>query len=407
LQTEQHPIVAADNRGAQIRVLELRSVRGTGGGPEKTILYGAACAKTNRIAVTVCYLRDARDTTFGIDARAAGLPIAYQEIRERHSFDPSVWPALLRVVREGKFDIVHSHEYKSDLLALALGRMTGVMPLATAHGWTGHSWRERRLYYPADRFLLRWFPRVVAVSSEIRDTLIHAGVRRDRVTTVPNGIDPDMFRRDRCLDPVVRAELGVRPGARVIGAVGRLEPQKRFDVLLEAFARARRRRPELKLFIVGDGSQRGAIADQAAALGIDDAVRLLGHRHDIARLHHAFDLFVQSADYEGTPNAVLEAMALENPVIATDAGGTRDILRDGLDGVIVPCGNAAALADAVECALIDHESATARAAEARRRVEDHLSFARRTQRLELIYQEMADSQATPPDVSSIHSYAKR
>ena len=303
MQTEQHPIVAADNRGAQIRVLELRSVRGTGGGPEKTILYGAACANTNRIAVTVCYLRDARDTTFGIDARAAGLPIAYQEICERHSFDPSVWPALLRVVREGKFDIVHSHEYTSDLLALALGRMTGVMPLATAHGWTGHSWRERRLYHPADRFLLRWFPRVVAVSSEIRDTLIHAGVRRDRVTTVPNGIDPDMFRRDRCLDPVVRAELGVRPGARVIGAVGRLEPQKRFDVLLEAFARARRRRPELKLFIVGDGSQRGAIADQAAALGIDDAVRLLGHRHDIARLHHAFDLFVQSADYEAKATA--------------------------------------------------------------------------------------------------------
>jgi glycosyltransferase involved in cell wall biosynthesis len=407
LQTENRPVVDADAPAPQIRVLELRSVRGTGGGPEKTILYGAACAATDRIAVTVCYLRDARDTTFGIDTRAAGLPIAYQEIRERHSFDPSVWPTLLGVVRGGRFDIVHSHEYKSDLLALALGRVTGVIPLATAHGWTGHSWRERHLYYPADRYLLRRFPRVVSVSTEIRDTLIRAGVRRDRITTLPNGIDPGVFRRDRSLDAVVRAELGLQPGELAVGAVGRLEPQKRFDVLLDAFARAQRRVPALKLFIVGDGSQRRVIADRVAQLGIDHAVRLLGHRHDVARLHHAFDLFVQSADYEGTPNAVLEAMALENPVIATDAGGTRDILRDGLDGVIVPCGNPVALADALERALIDRESTIARARAARLRVEHHLSFARRTRRLEAIYHDLAASTPTPDDVSSLHSYAKQ
>lgn len=390
-----------------IRVLELRSVRGTGGGPEKTILHGAACAASDRVSVTVCYLRDLRDATFAIDARASDLPIDYHEIRERHSFDSGVWRALRRVVRDKKIDIVHAHEYKSDLLALALWRATGVIPLATVHGWTGHSWRERRLYYPADKYLLRWFPRIVAVSGEIRDTLIAAGVRRDRVTTLPNGIDPDVFRRDRSRDAAVRAELGLTPRDIAIGAVGRLETQKRFDVLLEAFATARQRMPALMLFIAGEGSLRQALAAQIAQLGLEGACRLLGHRHDIVRLHHAFDLFVQSSDYEGTPNAVLEAMALENPVIATDAGGTRDILRDGIDGLVVRCNDPNALATAIERTIADRAAAMIRARAARARVEQQLSFERRTRHLEAIYADLVPSTAAASDSHAWQSYERR
>src|SRR3989442_15253236 len=105
-----------------IRVLELRSVRGTGGGPEKTILSGAARANRSRLAVTVCYLRDARDDAFSVDARARELPIEYIEIRERHSFDLRVWPVLRRTIAERRIDIVHAHEYKTDAYALALAR---------------------------------------------------------------------------------------------------------------------------------------------------------------------------------------------------------------------------------------------------------------------------------------------
>src|SRR5579872_6172619 len=101
-----------------IRVLELRSVRGTGGGPEKTILLGAKRTDRRRFAVTVCYLRDRRDDAFAVANRAEVRDVDYVEIPERHSFDPSVWPALRKLVRERRIDIVHAHEYKSDLLAL-------------------------------------------------------------------------------------------------------------------------------------------------------------------------------------------------------------------------------------------------------------------------------------------------
>jgi len=375
-----------------IRVLELRSVRGTGGGPEKTILYGAARADARCFAVTVCYLRDARDGVFGIDRRARDLPIDYLEIPERHSFDPRVWPSLLRTVRERRIDIVHAHEYKTDVYALALARAAGATPLATAHGWTGHSPRERRFYYPVDRQLLRWYPRVIAVSSEIRDTLQRAGVRPDRIVTLPNGIDAAAFRRDRAAERDVRAELGLTPRDVAVGSVGRLEPQKRFDLLIDAVAALRLDRP-VKLFIVGDGSQREALERHAKARGIAASCRLLGHRADVSRLHHAFDLYVQSSDYEGTPNTVLEAMALETPVVSTSAGGTCDVLRDGVDGLLVPCGDAAAIARAIERTVGDAAAARTRVAAARARVERELSFEHRTRTLERIYERLFESRS--------------
>ena len=167
---------------APIRVLELRSVRGTGGGPEKTIMLSAAASDRRDFHVTVCYIRDARDSVFALDRKAATLGIDYVEVCERHSFDPAVWPALVRLVRDRQIDIVHSHEHKTDLLAYFLGRRQGVVPLATAHGWVGQSWKEK-LYYEGDKRLLTRFPRVIAVSDEIRRTLVRYGAS-DRITVV-------------------------------------------------------------------------------------------------------------------------------------------------------------------------------------------------------------------------------
>jgi glycosyltransferase involved in cell wall biosynthesis len=372
-----------------IRVLELRSVNGTGGGPEKTILQGAAAADPSRYAVTVCYLRAREDPLFGIGARAGRLGIDYQEVPERHPLDSGVFSALRRLVCQRGIGIVHAHDYKTDVLALLLARAERVVPLATVHGWTGHSRRERWLYYPLDKRLLPRFPRLIAVSGTIRRELLRRGVRPERVSTVLNGIDPRAFRRDPARGPAVRAALGIAPDDVVLGAVGRLEPQKRFDRLLEVFAALRQGRPQLRLFLVGEGSTRGELETAARRLGIEGDCRLLGQRSDVADLHHAFDLFVQSSDYEGTPNVVLEAMALETPVVATDAGGTGELIEHGVHGLIVPPGDPVRLRAAIAIALADREGTARRAAAARERIEGPLSFAARMRAVEGIYQELA------------------
>lgn len=370
-------------------MLELRSVWGTGGGPEKTILLGAAQADPARYAITVCYLRDERDKIYGIDERAQRLPVDYVEIREKHSLDPSVWPKLRALVRERSIDIVHAHDYKINLLTWLLAKREPVIPMSTVHGWTGHTARERLLYYPADRWVLARYPRLVAVSQHIKDVLVRAGARPGRVDVVLNAIDPDAFRRDRSRDAGARAALGIPADATVMGAVGRLEPQKNFALLIDAFARLAGDFPGTVLVIAGDGTARLDLEAHAKAKGLGARIRLLGHRDDVDVVHHALDLFVQSSDYEGTPNAVLEAMAFENPVVATSAGGTGEVALDGKQALIVPCGDGAALERAIRSCLTDSRSARERATAARRRVEGDLSFRTRMARVESIYDELA------------------
>ena len=371
-----------------IRVLELRSVRGTGGGPEKTILLGAAMADPKRAQVTVCYLRDQRDTVFSIDERAVQAGVDYVEIPERHSFDPTVWPTLRRLIEARQIDLVHAHDYKTDILALLLAKATGVAALSTVHGWTGHSTRERLCYYPVDKKVLSRFSRLIAVSSEIGRELTRYGAEPSRITTVLNGIDPRQFRRDPSRVPAARAALGLVADDIAIGAVGRLEPQKRFDLLLEAFAVVHARRPNTRLFIVGDGSQRDWLSQQIQALRLTESCTLVGHASDVRPSHHAFDLFVQSSEYEGTPNAVLEAMALETPIVATDAGGTAELVQDGVHGRILPIGRVDRLIHAMQEALADSNAARKMADRARLRVEGELSFESRVRRVEGIYAEM-------------------
>ena len=371
-----------------VRVLELRSVFGTGGGPEKTILMGAAMADPTSAHVTVCYMRDQRDGIFAIDARARDAQVEYVEVRERHSFDPRVWTKLRQLVSDRQIDLVHAHDYKTNLLALLLSKSCGVAALSTVHGWTGHSPRERYLYYPADKRVLARFPRLIAVSTDIANELIRHGAPPERVTTVLNAIDPSAFHRDPARVADARARLGLQPDHIAIGAVGRLEPQKRFDLLLDAFAVLRQRNPRLHLIIAGDGSLRKALDDQRAQLGLHDHVTLTGHITDVTSLHHALDLFVQSSDYEGTPNAVLEAMAMETPIVATEAGGTAELVHDGVHGRIVPIGRGDKLMYAISAALLDPGATRRMMARARQRVEGELSFESRVRKVEGIYREL-------------------
>ena len=374
-----------------IRVLELRSVRGTGGGPEKTILLTAARTDLARIKVTVCYIRDARDRVFAIGERARALGVDYVEPVERGSFDPRILAELTALIASRDIDIIHAHDYKTDVLTWFLARRTGAIPLSTAHGWSGHSVRERWLYYPLDKWLLARYPRVIAVSSDVRGELLQYGARDDRVTVVLNGIDVEQCRRDPARSLVARHAFGLTSEEIAIVAVGRLEPEKRFDLLLRAFAPLAAGRPELKLFIAGDGSSRQMLEAERERLGLGRASRLLGHVADPADVYQAADVFVQSANNEGTPNAVLEAMAFEVPIVATDAGGTRELIRHGEHGLVVPRGDESALSAAIGSVITDRAAARYRAESARARVESDLAFKTRVRRVDAIYEELVDA----------------
>ena len=367
-----------------IHILELRSVRGTGGGPEKTILLGAARSDPEKYLVTVCYIRDKRDRIFGPELKAIGLPVEYLEVIEKNSFDFGIIPKLRKVIRDKNIDIIHAHEYKTNFLALLLAKTNNVVPLSTAHGWTGHSTREQ-FYYWADKIILKRFPKIIAVSSQIRNELLSKGIAGNKVEVILNGIDPNAFQRNESQCTAARETLRLPPEKTIIGSVGRLEPEKNFDFLLEVFAELNKNDKNIYLIIAGDGNLKTHLESRINQLNIAESCKLLGHQADISLIHHALDIYIQSSDYEGTANSVLEAMALQTPVIATDVGGTSELIRDNIDGIIIPPRDHNALRQAINKVIKNRKVSTLHVDSARKRVETELSFENRMKKLEVIY----------------------
>jgi glycosyltransferase involved in cell wall biosynthesis len=375
--------------GSPLRVLVVRGVDGTGGGADKIILRNAASVDRDRIQMTLCFMRHRDDPEFDFDRRCADQQLDYCEVLHRGAADRSVLPQLREQVRRLQPQIIHSHDYKANFYATLLARHGGPRRLATSHGWTGDGWRERMVYYPGDKLLLSRFPGVIAVSDPIRQTLIRWGARPARVRVLLNGVDPDAYRRDASVRRRMREQLGWGEDQVVLGGVGRVERQKRFDVLLDALALLRTDLPHLKLVIAGDGRLLPELREQVQRLGLNDTVRLLGHCSRMRDLYQALDVLVQSSDYEGTPTVVVEAMAMQIPIVATDVGGTGQLISDQQHGLLVPPRRPDQLASAIRQILIHPAAAQQRVAAARQRVETVLSFHQRVAALQQIYHELA------------------
>ena len=157
---------------------------------------------------------------------------------------------------------------------------------------------------------------------------------------------------------------------------------------MAAFAAIKPSNRPLLLVIAGEGPARNELEAAAARLNLGDRCRLIGLQSDMPLVHHTLDLLVQSSESEGTPNVVLEAMAFETPIVATDVGGTSELVRSEVDGLLVRPGEADVLTAAMERVILRPDEAKRRAASARARVETHLSFDARLHRIETIYDEL-------------------
>ncbi len=205
----------------------------------------------------------------------------------------------------------------------------------------------------ADRWLAPLTDRAIAVSGSTRDFLVRERfVPAARVRLIWNGAPLDEFApvpRERAL--AVRRALGISDDALVVGAVGRLSDQKGHRYLVDAAARILDERPEVRFLVAGDGDRMDSLKTQARDLGIAEQVVFAGHRTDIPDVLGAIDVLAISSLYEGTPLALFEAMAAGKAIISTAVDGCREVLSDGETGLLVPPGDAAALAEGLLKAL--------------------------------------------------------
>ncbi|AGP33320.1 glycosyltransferase [Sorangium cellulosum] len=340
------------------------------GGPERQTVQAARILRDRgacEVSFAVIPHREAKvaDNPLVVGARAEGFEA--EPLALARGYDLLEGARRLRAIAARlRPDVVCTVGYKADLLALGLRGRGAPRVLAVARGWTGEDLKVR-LFEWADRRTLRWHDGVVVVSEAQRAAVRACGVSEARIFHVPNAID-----LDRMPPPVPRArllaELGLDASVRLVGAVGRISPEKGQRSLVEAFAAVARADPRAALVLVGDGPDEAAVRADVAARGLGDRARLLGLRRDGAQLIGALDVLALPSRTEGLPNVVLEAFAYGTPVVASAVGGVPELVLDGETGWLVPPGRPDALARALLDALARPEEAGARATRARARL---------------------------------------
>ncbi|MEQ9398228.1 MAG: glycosyltransferase [Longimicrobiales bacterium] len=257
----------------------------------------------------------------------------------------ALW-ALVRLFRRERPSVVHTHTAKAGTLGRLAALLAGVP--VRIHTFHGHvlggeyfSPLRTRVFLEIERQLARATNRLVVLTRrqavEMADGLRVAP--RDRFTVVPLGLDMARFRAvdPQAARPAARAALGLTDDQRVVGIVGRLVPIKNHELFLDAFARLRAREGEgLRAVVVGGGEREAALRRYAADQGLEGAVLWLGWRRDLPSLYPAFDLVALTSHDEGTPVALLEALAAGIRVVARDVGGVAEVLSDAGAGTVVP-----------------------------------------------------------------------
>ena len=309
-----------------------------------------------------------------------GIDVSYMA---RHKFDPATFPALLKVLREKRADIVHLHGYGATTFGRMCAWRMGIP--AILHEDANHGdtpWFEK----VADRLLAPHTYIAIAVSESTGEFTTRARLMpAERTKVVYLGAPLDEFARPRSDAEIAaaRQSLGIAPGTIAIGTITRLMPSKGNQYLIEAAPKILEKHPDVRFFIVGEGELQGELEARARALGLGDRLIFSGFQRDVAAALSAFDLVVFPSLWEGTPLTVFEALAMGKPIVATDADGLLDVLTDRADALIVKKADAAALAAAVSSLIEMPQVATGLAKEARQtgRRYDIAAFVRKMERL--------------------------
>ena len=296
---------------------------------------------------------------------------------------------LLSVVRSFRPDIIHTHHSKAGLVGRSVAILAGVPRVHTFHGHVFEGYFGRRTsgaIVAAERLLATRTSRLIALGPLQRDDLLARGIGRpDRFDIVPLGLDLERYRlADRA---AARRELGLPVDAVVIVAIGRLVPIKRVDRMIRVFADVHARKPDARLYIIGDGSERVAAESQTAEAGLAEAVTFCGWRSDVASWYAASDFVALSSDNEGTPLALIEAAAAGRPAVATSVGGVADVVTDGVTGLLAAANDEAGLANAM-FRLADDTGLRARLGAAAPAAAERFGIDRLVDDLERIYRDL-------------------
>jgi starch synthase (maltosyl-transferring) len=313
------------------------------GGAERALLELVGRLDRTRFRPTVCSL--ASDGSLAKEFSDLGVPVVHLGMDRLWQIPHAL--RLLRLLRGGRFDILHTFLFHANVLGRVLGRIAGVPVVLSGIRVAEPRWWHLLL----ERWTAPLADMLVAVSDGVRRHMIQrAGIPPDRIVTIPNGVDLERFEVPRGR---FRSAEGISESRLVVSMVGRLDEQKGLTFLLRAVPRVVADHPEARFYFVGEGPEKGALQRLCRELEIEQFVRFLGFRSDVPSVLRDSDVFVLPSLWEGLANAMLEAMAAGLPVVVTDVEGVRDVVTDGETGLVVAPADPVALAHALGHLLRD------------------------------------------------------
>lgn len=350
---------AIPSESAPIRVVRIIARLNIGGPAIHSTLLHERLNPARFASTLVTGTEDAGEGNYlelhGRTANVEIIPDLGREIRPLR--DLQTLSRLVSLMRRIKPHVVHTHTAKAGAVGRAAAILAGVP--AIVHTYHGHVLRgyfspaKTAVYRGIEQSLAWRTDRLLAVTTRVRDELIALGVgKASQYRAVPLGFDLAPLLAAERRRGELRAELGMG-AAPLIGIVARLVPIKAHEVFLAAAAAVRQQVPAARFLIVGDGELRQTLEQQTAALGLTDAVRFLGWRADIDRLYGDIDVVALTSRNEGSPVALIEAMAAGVPVVSTEVGGVADVVEHGVSGLLAPMDDAAGIARHILTLLSD------------------------------------------------------
>lgn len=337
---------------APVRIARVIARLNVGGPAQHAILLTAGLDPAHFVTTLITGTVGPHEGDLTAEARALGVePVVVPQLgpRIRPGRDLVALGKLVGLLRNLRPDLVHTHTAKAGALGRVAARLAGVPTVV--HTFHGHvlegyfSSSLTRLFLQIERTLARITDRIITVSPRVRQDLLARGIGRpEQVEVVPLGLDLARFL-DRPASPVrLREKLAIPSDAPLLGIVGRLVPIKDHPTLYQALALLQADAPAPHLIVVGDGERREALKRLAQDLGLASRIHFLGWRNDLEAILGELDVVICCSRNEGTPVALIEAMAAGVPVLSTDVGGVGDLIVHGETGWLVPSGNPSALA---------------------------------------------------------------
>jgi glycosyltransferase involved in cell wall biosynthesis len=318
-------------------------------------------------------------------------------VRDPHPwYDLVALVKLTRIIRRGRYDIVHTHTAKGGFLGRLASRIAGVPHVVhTLHGVTFHDHIPapvRRIYVLMERLAAPCCDVMITVGEDVKRKYLEEAIgSQGQYVTIPSGMDTRTFEEARA-DPatrrLVRRELGLADDDLVIGMVSRLEPRKGYEYLFEAVRRLAPDFPHLRLLVVGEGAQRPELERRVRELGLAGRAVFAGYREDVARAISAFDVAVLTSLWEGLPRVLVQYSLLERPIVTFEVEGAREVVADGESGYVVPLKDVDALVDRLRRVVASRELREEFGRRSRERVLGRWDVEEMVERITAVYEDV-------------------